>query len=277
MMGRRRLDEGHRPLPHHPAHFEPVREDGLRFAACEELDGLQRPNGRQPLEVLHAPAEDVHGARRTQELITESHQRLPVAAIAHDERLIGRHVSTHRRARRTQEVPTVSDARRPAATIAAGLETAFRCRSRVRLHRSLLRSCGRRETLPWGRARDRSRGSPGRISRSVRPTEQGGRGGMGEPRGTSPTSRGQVDPASRAIRALARGACLTTSTRAGCGSNQARSASTGQSPGRARSSATGRSFGRTRRSARTVLVRLASRAPGCGRGARAEGSSSISS
>jgi hypothetical protein len=118
----------------------------------------------------------------------------------------------------------------------------------------LLRSCGRRETLPWF-VRGIGRGvRPGRISRSVRPTEQGGRGRMRERRGTSPTSRGQVDPASRAIRALARRACLTTSTRAGCGSNQARSASTGQSPGRARSSATGRSFGRTPRSARTALV-----------------------
>jgi hypothetical protein len=65
-----------------------------------------------------------------------------------------------------------------------------------------------------------------------------------------------------------------------CASNQPRSASTGQSPGRARSFATGRSFGRTRRSARTVLVRLVvdvRAAPGCGRGADSEGSSSLSS
>jgi len=117
--------------------------------------------------------------------------------------------------------------------------------------RSFARAAERR-TLRWV-VRGIGRGiRPGRISPSVPPTEQGGRGRMRERRGTSPTSRGRVDPVSRAIRALARRACLTTSTRAGCGSNQARSASTGQSPGRARSSATGRSFGRTPRSAKEV-------------------------
>src|SRR4029453_10045384 len=104
--------------------------------------------------------------------------------------------------RGTKKVPAFSDARPPAATIAAGLETALRCRSRVRLHRSLLRSYGRREALRWV-VRGTGRGvRPGRISRSVPPTEQGGRGRMRERRGTSPTSRGQVDPVSRAIRAL---------------------------------------------------------------------------
>jgi hypothetical protein len=108
-------------------------------------------------------------------------------------------------------------------------------------------------TLQWVGRGDRSSGRPGRISRGVRPTEQYGRGRMRERSGTATTrGRGRVDPASPTIRALARRACLTTSTRAGCVSNQASSASTGQSPGRARSSATGRSFGKTRRSARTV-------------------------
>jgi hypothetical protein len=110
--------------------------------------------------------------------------------------------------------------------------------------------CGR-PNAPSGRTRDRSRARPGRISRGVRPAEQGGRGRMRERWGTATTrGRGRVAPASPVIRALARRACLATSTRAGCGSNQARSAPTGQSPGRVRSSAIDRPFGRTRWSAR---------------------------
>ena len=128
-MGRRRIDQLHRPFAHHPAHLEPVREHGLGFAPREDLDLVRRPRAGHRVEVLHALAENVHGTGGTQELLAEAHQRLPVTDIAHHEPVIGRSDSAQLGAGRAQVVPTAANGGLRAATITANLEQVGRCGS----------------------------------------------------------------------------------------------------------------------------------------------------